>query len=53
MAAVLSKDLQWEAQGAQEGRFGDVGIRPVHEDILLMKLRPGQVGPVGMAMAAY
>ncbi|KAL3911425.1 MAG: hypothetical protein SGILL_007286, partial [Bacillariaceae sp.] len=38
---VYSKDLAWEPQGEQESRFPD-GIRPVHEDILIAKLRPGQ-----------
>mmetsp|Transcript_35 Transcript_35/g.35 ORF Transcript_35/g.35 Transcript_35/m.35 type:complete len:404 (+) Transcript_35:104-1315(+) len=39
---VYSSDLEWVPQGDQEERFKD-GIRPVHEDILLAKLRPGQV----------
>ncbi len=39
---VYSKDLEWVPQGDQETRFPK-GIRPVHEDILLAKLRPGQV----------
>ena len=38
---VYSSDLQWYPQGDQEDRF-PLGIRPVHEDILLAKLRPGQ-----------
>jgi DNA-directed RNA polymerase I and III subunit RPAC1 len=38
---VYSKDLVWVPQGEQENRFPD-GIRPVHEDILVAKLRPGQ-----------
>lgn len=39
--AVKSNSLEWLAQGDQEERFPD-GIRPVHEDILITKLRPGQ-----------
>jgi DNA-directed RNA polymerase I and III subunit RPAC1 len=39
---VYSRDLEWVAQGDQERRFPQ-GIRPIHEDILLAKLRPGQV----------
>jgi DNA-directed RNA polymerase I and III subunit RPAC1 len=38
---VYSKDLIWMPQGDQESRFPD-GIRPVHDDILIAKLRPGQ-----------
>lgn len=38
---VYSRDLAWVAQGDQEERFPD-GIKPVHDDILLAKLRPGQ-----------
>jgi DNA-directed RNA polymerase I and III subunit RPAC1 len=39
--AVKSNNLEWLAQGDQEERFPQ-GIRPVHEDILITKLRPGQ-----------
>jgi len=38
---VYSKDLDWIVQGSQESRFPE-GVRPVHEDILIAKLRPGQ-----------
>jgi len=38
---VYSGDLEWMPQGNQQQRFPN-GIRPVHEDILLLKLRPGQ-----------
>jgi DNA-directed RNA polymerase I and III subunit RPAC1 len=38
---VYSKDLSWVPQGDQGSRFLDP-IRPVHEDILITKLRPGQ-----------
>lgn len=39
---IYSRDLIWVPQGDQEERFVD-GIRPVHDDILIAKLRPGQV----------
>lgn len=40
---VYSRDLKWVPQGSQEETmFPDGGVRPVHEDILLAKLRPGQ-----------
>ena len=39
---VLSGALQWIPQGDQEERFRDSPIRPVHDDILIAKLRPGQ-----------
>ncbi len=40
---VYSSDLQWIPQGDQEERFASVGgIKPVHDDILIAKLRPGQ-----------
>ena len=38
---LYSKDLVWVPQGDQANRFPD-GIRPVHDDILIAKLRPGQ-----------
>ena len=38
---VYSKDFVWMPQGDQAERFPN-GIRPVHDDILLAKLRPGQ-----------
>mmetsp|Transcript_11082 Transcript_11082/g.26620 ORF Transcript_11082/g.26620 Transcript_11082/m.26620 type:complete len:389 (-) Transcript_11082:70-1236(-) len=38
---LYSKDLVWIPQGDQEKRFPN-GIRPVHDDILIAKLRPGQ-----------
>lgn len=38
---VYSKDLEWVPQGSQEKHFPE-GIRPVHDDILIAKLRPGQ-----------
>lgn len=39
-STIYSRDLEWVPQGNQEERFGS--IRPVHEDILIAKLRPGQ-----------
>jgi DNA-directed RNA polymerase I and III subunit RPAC1 len=39
---VYSSDLVWVPQGDQEEQFPN-GIKPVHDDILLAKLRPGQV----------
>ncbi|KAJ3315888.1 DNA-directed RNA polymerase core subunit rpc40 [Boothiomyces sp. JEL0838] len=39
---VYSKDLIWQPKGAQEEVFADKPIKPVHDDILLAKLRPGQ-----------
>lgn len=39
-ANVYSGDLQWIPQGTQSEKYET--IRPVHEDILLAKLRPGQ-----------
>ncbi|CAN0300960.1 unnamed protein product, partial [Phaeothamnion confervicola] len=38
---VYSSDLQWVCSGNQDLVFPN-GVRPVHEDILLAKLRPGQ-----------
>jgi DNA-directed RNA polymerase I and III subunit RPAC1 len=38
---VYSSDIKWIPQGDQEERFPS-GIRPVHDDILIAKLRPGQ-----------
>lgn len=40
-AAVLSGELRWEAVGGQAARFPG-GFRPLHEDIPLLKLGPGQ-----------
>jgi len=38
-AKVFSKDLMWVPIGTQRERLGDV--RPLYEDILIAKLRPG------------
>lgn len=42
---VYSRDIQWIPQGSQEIWFKDNPIRPVHDNILIAKLRPGQVYP--------
>ncbi|KAJ3301005.1 DNA-directed RNA polymerases I and III subunit RPAC1, partial [Blyttiomyces sp. JEL0837] len=39
---VLSKHLIWEPQGIQGEKFSENPIRPVLDDIVLTKLRPGQ-----------
>ncbi|KAI7885480.1 DNA-directed RNA polymerase [Mucor mucedo] len=39
---VYSSDLVWEPKGNQEEKFGDSPPRPVHDDIVIAKLRPGQ-----------
>jgi len=39
---VMSNMLQWIPQGDQQRRFNAQPIRPVHDDILIAKLRPGQ-----------
>lgn len=38
---VYSRHLKWLPQGGQEDKFPD-GVRPVHGDILLAQLSPGQ-----------
>lgn len=40
---VYSKDLKWVPIGKQAEFFKDNPIRPVHDDIIIAKLRPGQV----------
>lgn len=39
---VLSDKLKWVPMGDQEERFADAPVKPVHSDILIAKLRPGQ-----------
>jgi len=40
---VYSRDLRWKPQGHQAQRFGGpAALGPVHDDIILAKLRPGQ-----------
>ena len=41
-SVLYSKDLKWVPQGEQAEIFADDPIRPVHDDIVLAKLRPGQ-----------
>ena len=41
-SSVVSGDLKWDPQGDQLEKFGADGIHPVMNDILLVKLRPGQ-----------
>jgi DNA-directed RNA polymerases I and III subunit RPAC1 len=43
--AVYSRDIEWTPHGKQVDWFKDNPIRPVHDDILIAKLRPGQVLP--------
>lgn len=39
---IFSNELKWIPQGSQKEKFGPAGIRPVHPDIIITKLRPGQ-----------
>ncbi|KAM6916564.1 DNA-directed RNA polymerases I and III subunit RPAC1 [Xenentodon cancila] len=39
---VYSRDIQWVPLGNQADVFADCCIRPVHDDILIAQLRPGQ-----------
>lgn len=39
---VLSSDFVWKPIGSQAETFRQCPIRPVHDDILIAKLRPGQ-----------
>ncbi|KAJ1735352.1 DNA-directed RNA polymerase core subunit rpc40 [Coemansia biformis] len=41
-SSVYSSQLVWDPKGDQEQRFAARPIRPVHDDILITKLRPGQ-----------
>ena len=38
---VTTADLRWNPLGNQAKVFGERGIRPVYDDILIAKLRPG------------
>ncbi len=42
ISIVYSKSLKWIPQGSQQEAFKEFPISPCHEDILLVKLRPGQ-----------
>lgn len=39
---VYSKDIKWVPIGNQADVFADCCIGPVHDDILIAQLRPGQ-----------
>jgi DNA-directed RNA polymerase I and III subunit RPAC1 len=39
---VTSNDFTWKPVGQQEITHHDTPVTPVHSDILLAKLRPGQ-----------
>ncbi|CAO1631085.1 unnamed protein product [Sympodiomycopsis kandeliae] len=39
---VYSSSMTWDPKGDQENMFSDNPPRPVHDEILLAKLRPGQ-----------
>lgn len=41
--SVYSSALRWVPQGQQKELFAEAPIRPVHDDILIAKLRPGQI----------
>ncbi|KAJ2721717.1 DNA-directed RNA polymerase core subunit rpc40 [Coemansia sp. Benny D115] len=41
-SAVYSNQLIWDPKGDQEERFAASPIKPIHDDILVTKLRPGQ-----------
>ncbi|KAG0369553.1 DNA-directed RNA polymerases I and III subunit RPAC1 [Gamsiella multidivaricata] len=41
-SSVYSGDLIWDPKGDQAERFKDCPIKPVHDDIVIAKLRPGQ-----------
>ncbi|KAJ2337648.1 DNA-directed RNA polymerase core subunit rpc40 [Coemansia sp. RSA 2681] len=42
-SSVYSSQLVWDPKGDQETRFAEKPIKPIHDDILITKLRPGQV----------
>ena len=42
-SSVYSDQFKWIPQGSQEELFAQDPIRPCHSDILLAKMRPGQV----------
>ncbi len=44
-ANVYTGMLAWQPSGEQSWRYGKKKPRPVDPDILLVKLRPGQVSP--------
>lgn len=42
MTPVFSSHFNWQAKGIQAETFGNTPPKPVYDDILLAKLRPGQ-----------
>lgn len=42
LVSVYSKDIKWVPIGNQADVFADSSIGPVHDDILIAQLRPGQ-----------
>ncbi|KAJ2660966.1 DNA-directed RNA polymerase core subunit rpc40 [Coemansia sp. RSA 1200] len=42
-SSIYTSHLVWDPKGDQEARFSSNRIRPIHDDILITKLRPGQV----------
>ena len=42
LISVYSKDIKWVPIGNQADVFSDSVIGPVHDDILIAQLRPGQ-----------
>ncbi|KAJ2099405.1 DNA-directed RNA polymerase core subunit rpc40, partial [Coemansia sp. S100] len=42
-SSVFSSQLVWDPKGDQATRFADRPIKPIHDDILITKLRPGQL----------
>ncbi|KAJ3338856.1 DNA-directed RNA polymerases I and III subunit RPAC1 [Gonapodya sp. JEL0774] len=42
-SSVYSSQLKWEPQGDQARELGENGVGMVHDDILLVKMRPGQM----------
>ncbi|KXS12801.1 insert subdomain of RNA polymerase alpha subunit [Gonapodya prolifera JEL478] len=42
-SSVTSGDVKWDPQGDQEEELGANAVGMVHDDILLVKMRPGQV----------
>ncbi|KAJ2064482.1 DNA-directed RNA polymerase core subunit rpc40 [Coemansia sp. S146] len=42
-SSVFSSQLDWDPKGDQATRFADKPIKPIHDDILITKLRPGQL----------
>lgn len=45
---VLASDLLWDPQGAQKDVWKDDVPRPANPDILIAKLRPGQVSTLSL-----